>query len=72
MLTTANCFAVGLGLWLGLGSDLVSGGLVVMYKYFCYFSLTVSHRSNICWWQQSSGWEPNPGPAYRDPNRLAL
>jgi len=35
MFTIACCLVVGLGL--GLGLDLVSGLLVVMHTYLCYF-----------------------------------
>ena len=38
MFTIACCLVVGLGLGLGLGLDLVSGWLVVMHTYLCYFS----------------------------------
>jgi len=39
MLTIACSLVVGLGLLLWLGLDLVSGPLVVMHTYLCYFRL---------------------------------
>ena len=43
MFTIACCLVVGFGLGLGLGLDLVSGWLVVMHTYLCYFRLSLSH-----------------------------
>jgi len=44
MLAILCCLVVGtLGLWLGLGLDLVSGRLVVLHTRLFYFLLALSH-----------------------------
>jgi len=40
MLSIVCCLVIALGLWLGF--DLVSGWLVVMHTYLCYFPLLLS------------------------------